>query len=323
MEKPLREQWGTADKGDLKRVYSTLPGAAIFGAICANCHGPRATAESNLASTIANLTGGTTRVANWSQGFFGPLDAPTSNLQHFEGSKIGENGAAKYMLFMALGGTEALIPPAALRQVAAALVASQTRPDPPEAFATANMLQVAKEVCGNTLQFGLESEAACASDPYDASSGLYADEKLRSSNPPAHTVVAKNGEYLLYRRLCAIGNPRPIREVEFVSNPEPGKVIGQVTGYFERSEFDSLDALWNGSEEDPWCVNLDSVKKPAGAISCPHGSGAAGGDVAKKWAERGALNAGFAVFSYLKRAFADPSEWRPSYDQCELRYPKR
>jgi hypothetical protein len=184
------------------------------------------------------------------------------------------------------------------------------------------MLQVAIEVCGNTLQFGLECEIAF-SDPYDPSTGLYADESLRSGNPPAHTVVAKNGEYLLYKRLCAIGNPRPVREVGFNPSPEPSKVIARVEGYFDRSEFDGAGNVLNGSNEDPWCVKNDSITKPAGFAVCPNGSGAAAGEIAKRWAERGALNAGFAVFSYLKKAFADPTEWRPGYDQCELRYPKR
>jgi mono/diheme cytochrome c family protein len=323
MEKPVRDLWSKVDdKGHPKRVYSTLPGAAIFGAICANCHGPRATAESNLASTIANLTGGTTRVANWSQGFFGPLDAPTSNLRQFEGSSIGENGAVKYMLFMALGGTEALIPPAALRQVTAALVASQPRPKPPESFATANMLQVAKEVCGNTLQVGLESETVL-SDFYDPASGLYAEANLKSANPPASTVVARNGEYLLYQRLCAIGNPRPVRELEFIPSSDPKRPSARVSGYFDRNQFDAAGYVRNGTDENPYCVNRDSLIVPANLALCPYGSGAQATNIAKKWAERGALNAGFAVFSYLKKAFADPTEWRPGYDQCELRYPKR
>jgi hypothetical protein len=300
--------------GDLKRVYSTLPGAAVFGAICSNCHGPRGTAESNLASSIAGLTGGKTRVANWAQGFFGPLDAPLSNLELFkteplanpEKSTLGEYGAAKYLMFMALGGTEALIPPAALRQVAAAPVASQPREGSVETFATANMLELAREICANTIQFSTPAGFPVAAN-YDAERGQYAKpESLKQM------VVTTNGEYLLYNQLCAIDNPRPVRAITFKT---PTETV--VEDFLSRSEFSNND--WNGTDADPWCVHANSPNKPSGKRVCP-----SGGDIDQipnAFARRGVLNVGYAVYSYLKSAFGKQTEWRPGFNQCELRFP--
>lgn len=302
---------------DLQRVYSTLPGAAVFEAICANCHGPRGTAESNLASTIANLTGGKTRVANYAQGFFGPLASPTQNLSLFStqplsddnGTTLGENGAVKYLLFMALGGTEAAIPDAALRQVAAAKVASQSRPGATESFASANMLEVAKEVCANTVQFTLGAEVPLIAD-MDPDTGLYLD--VSPGNPPTVAVTA-NGEFLLYRELCAMDNPRPVREIEYSS----AQARGRVTGLLDRATY---TGPVNGSAGDPWCVKTYSPYKPKGKAVCQSEGSY---DVAKPWAKRGALNVGYTVFSYLQSAFADPTQWRPRYDECEQRFPRR
>jgi len=302
---------------DLQRVYSTLPGAAVFEAICSNCHGPRGTAESNLASTIANLTGGKTRVANYAQGFFGPLASPTQNLSLFstqplsDGTSLGEYGAAKYLLFMALGGTEALIPDAALRQVAAAKVASQSRPGSSEGFATANMLEVAKEVCANTIQFTLALDAIL-DQPYDPDSGLYV---ITPQTYPTNTVaVVKNGEYLLYRELCAIDNPRPVREIEFT--PETVRVVSLL----DRASY--TGPVNGGGGGDPWCVATNSLIKPKGKAVCT-ADGRGGAEAAQPWVRRGALNVGYSVFSYLQSAFADPTQWRLRYDECEQRFPRR
>ncbi|HVY31348.1 MAG TPA: hypothetical protein VHB79_32570 [Polyangiaceae bacterium] len=309
------------DPGDPQRLFSTLPGAAVFSAICSNCHGQRGTAESNLASTIANLTGGTTRVANYAQGLFGPPTAPDHNLGYFaentlaDGTSLGEYGAAKYLLFMALGGTEAVIPSAALRQVAAAKVASQERPGSLAEFTSANMLEVAKEVCGNTIQYTTQLQAPFFEQPYATADGLLEDMWTPT---PAGIAVRKNGEFLLYRALCSIDNPRPIRAIQFNEEIDPEKpLVGEVVGYFDRA---SYSGNLSGPAEDPFCVDANTLFKPKGVPKCTSGAST---DPADHWVQRAALNVGFAVYSYLKAAFADPTQWRPNYDQCELRYRRK
>lgn len=304
------------DRGDPRRVYSTLPGAAVFEAICSNCHGSRGTAESNLASTIASLTGGRTRVANYSQGLFGPLNNPTANLHYFEdpqhhlddGSMLGPDGAMKYLMWMALGGTQAIIPPAALRQVAAAKVASQVRVRHPESFASANMLAVAKEVCANTVQRSTDGGLMIDCD-YDPTTGQCVDWLRDASKMVA---VVKNGEYALYSRLCAIDNPRPVRVLYYDLAGPP-----KVDSYRDRSVLEQV-SLPGG--EHPYCAHPESLARGSVPL-CPIG-GLSSDAVIEAWIERAARNVGFAVYSYLKRAFANPNEWRPRYDQCEQRYPR-
>jgi len=318
---------GNRPDGDPKRVYSTLPGAAVFGAICSNCHGPRANAESNLASTIANLTGGSTRVANWAQGFFGPPSSPDSNLSYFTTQKLddktslGEYGAAKYMLFMALGGTQALIPPAAMVQVAHAKVASRPRNGNAEVFAsTPNMLEIAKQLCATTIEYDIGLGSSFDQLAVDIQSGmpnqLSQPGQALSVNSGDFVTVTTNGEYLLYRQLCAIKNPRPVRVLNFDSKSTLPKTQGWVT----RAAYAAANLDLN-SETDPWCVHPDSPYVPPGAARCPPLPGDTS-QVADDYVNKGVLNVGFAVYAYAKAAFADPTQWRPNYDQCELRFPR-
>ncbi|MFZ5893507.1 MAG: hypothetical protein ACOY0T_20770 [Myxococcota bacterium] len=314
------EQWmGNLAPDKAKRVYSTLPGAAAFEAICSNCHGSRGDAQSNLAASIATLTGGQTRVANYAQGLFGPLSNPTANLAFFDrepladGTLLGPpDGAAKYMMWMALGGTQALIPAAALRQVAAAPVASQTRKNA-AGFASANMLQIAVEICANTIQYNTDLWEPVRGVKYNVSTGdpdvIPDAQKL--------LVATMNGEYPLYKRLCSIDNLRPVRVVDFSDSQI------EVSGYIERSVFRDAGLPWSGSDDAPYCFDPESFEDevPPGTVRCPQKPSTH--TVAAQWAQRGALNVGYAVYDYLKRAFQDPSEWRPRYNECELRYPAK
>lgn len=307
----------TEERG--RRIYKTLPGAATFEAICSNCHGSRGDAQSNLASSIATLTGGQTRVANYSQGLFGPPSNPTANLAYFErepladGTYLGADGAAKYLMWMALGGTQALIPPAALRQVAAAKVAAHTRQKLSDEFASANMLQIALEICGNTVQYNTSTEQAIGLE-YDLATG---DPAKWSNARSSLLAVIENGEYPLYKRLCAIDNPRPVRMIYFSEHH------ATVSGHLDRSVFTSSGAAWSGTDDAPYCYDPESFEEevPVGFARCPQRPTT--GEAAMKWARRGALNVGYGVYDYLKRAFQDPSEWRPRYDQCEVRYPAK
>lgn len=299
-----------------ERPYMTLPGAATFEAICSNCHGSRGDAQSNLASSIATLTGGQTRVANYSQGLFGPLSDPTANLAYFDreqladGTTLGpEDGAAKYMMWMALGGTRALIPSAALRQVAAAKVASADRPSTPEEFASPNMLQIAQEICANTIQFSTILGSPLNANKYNPVTGDF-----DNIADVTQTAVATNGEYWLYKKLCAIDNPRPVRALYY-----QGGVY--VSGYLSRSAFTDARQPWSGNDEAPYCLDSSSVDPPEGVMPCIGNLGDT--SVAEAWVRRGALNVGYAVYDYLKHAFKDPSKWRPRYDQCELVYPAK
>jgi hypothetical protein len=105
----------------VSHVHFQSRGEAVFRAICQNCHGPQIDSKSALAATIQELTGGTTRVANFIAGLFGPPSAPGA-YAHDEfliGDGVSpDDWQARYVLFMGLGGTGANIPISVLSLVA-------------------------------------------------------------------------------------------------------------------------------------------------------------------------------------------------------------
>ena len=150
------------------RVYSISPGAEVFTQICANCHGPEADSKGRLAATIADMTGGRTRVANLRDGFFGPPDNPGANRDRVFGKVASadvaaEVWAARYLMFMGLGGTTAAIPQLALQTIRNGAILGVKRPQSSTLdVSTANMLSVPYGLCkatvpGDPFDFSLES----------------------------------------------------------------------------------------------------------------------------------------------------------------------
>jgi hypothetical protein len=118
-----RRPWMLTPDGQPRRplgeVFFETPGAGIFRAVCSNCHGARADGNSGNAKALLQLSGGMIRVANLMQGIFGPQNDPTqppgTNLPLFDmpgpnGLSIGPYGAAKYLVWMASGGTSVKFP---------------------------------------------------------------------------------------------------------------------------------------------------------------------------------------------------------------------
>src|SRR5262249_26932432 len=138
------------------RVHYQSRGEAVFRAICQNCHGRQADSRSPLATTILELTGGQTRVANFVDGLFGPPRAPGS---YARGEFTIDQGATpqdwqvRYMLFMTLGGTEAVIPAQVVSLIAKSPfygMGVQAGRDT-GAAASANMLTSAGQTCEQLL----------------------------------------------------------------------------------------------------------------------------------------------------------------------------
>ncbi|HEX7479269.1 MAG TPA: hypothetical protein VF331_15795, partial [Polyangiales bacterium] len=206
-------------------VYEISPGAEVFTTICANCHGPLADSKGRVAATIADMTGGETRVANLRDGIFGPVDdalfAPGHNRALEFGaaansSVTADDWAARYAVWMGLGGTQRIIPPAILAVVGNSLVLGHKR----EGFAApasgANMLTVAQTLCNSILPGD--------SWDFDVSSG-----QIGASSSPSHhippAVIPENGDFEMWQKLCGLDNPLPVR---VVSMP-PGLKIDQIT----------------------------------------------------------------------------------------------
>lgn len=318
-------------------VYTTLPGAAVYGMICINCHGTKADSRGRQADLVAQLTGGDARVANFVRGLFGPPDDPGANMERVYGEGPAEGGgfedwASRYLAWMALGGTERRIPKEVLDQVARTKVLGEQR----TAFApsiSANMLTVAEALCarvaakGNTLKIVPQTGRVKWSD--------------------GTPLIVKNGDADLWVELCArdniavrvVGVPKDATGVPAVN----GSVMYAPQAYPASAPVvDHRGRVVAGVHDDnffPWCIERspDEAELEA-AIAyaeahplrdagdnegpmplCPEELGSATPLTQEQrdaLATRGAINAGLAVFLFL-REFSGGAWKKPSFDRCE------
>jgi mono/diheme cytochrome c family protein len=343
-------------------VYVESPGAAVFTSICYNCHGQNADSKGLLAEEISTLTGGDARVANFRDGLFGPATAPGQNRGRvFDpsagkvgGGVTGDDLAARYLAWMALGGTSKFLPRDVLTQVTQAPVLGVLRQHiSPQG--TPDMLRLGLQLCSQLA----------ASEEYVQSihlSDLFAGKPISWSNYTA--LVDRNYDAEMWLRLCSLGN-RPLVRVPFVSD---GSWIGNkgiddvyVSGYnlyWGESEKDAsgkvesyyganpaMDASGNittglGDNTFPICIakptsaaELDAATQwlgahkvrgnaipfcPPGLVTDAHKLQAANNVFpdGRKWAARGAVNAALAVFLYLDDIERHPEKRKPLYNQC-------
>ncbi len=239
-----RPTWMDAiDAPDDAPVYSVSPGAQVFDMICKRCHGPLANGDSALATTISDLTGGRTRVANLRDGVFGPAGMPGSAwLQAFSDEAIiaydldnrdeGDNAppwtpqmdvdarerTARYVAWMGLGGTNAQIPATVLTRLRSMSVLGELpqgralfKPSPADA---ANMLTVAKLAC-QVLMPALTVS-------FDPERGRVVRESSSPSNNTLQSrgIITRNGVADLWDDLCHFHNAAPVVRVDV----DPAKV---------------------------------------------------------------------------------------------------
>ncbi len=319
-------------------VYEQSPGEAVFKMICINCHGPKADANGRLARNLAIMSGGLAEVADFRDGLFGPVGSSpeTSNIHRVFGSAAlpaswasvpDDDRAARYMAWMALGGTKVKIPAAILEIVAVTQVLDQHR----GLFGSpvsGNMLSTAKGLC--TVLLGAQEYENALFDP---------------TNPTAYskTLIHSNGDAELWLHLCSLNNPSPVHVIGvstqgpsvtamvdipfgpgglFVSNIgansllhaasyPPSAPVGNDRGGTDPGL--QPDNLW------PWCAYATSGSLPANLPACPPAIVTAANSVtpdeADAWAVRGAINAGLGVFTYVESLETrDPP---PDYNQCE------
>ena len=202
-------------------VYLEAPGAAVFNNICINCHGPQADAKGLLADEISIMTGGDARVANFRIGLFGPpapTGTPGANRLRVFGPSIATLGTdggiapdsppdlqaladdfgARYLAWMALGGTKKRLPPTLLQIVSVTPVLGQIRVGT-TSRASANMLQLAQELCSNVLLSTINTGATS-----------FTSRALNWTQATA--LIAKNGDAEMWLRLCSLDN-RPVVRV--------------------------------------------------------------------------------------------------------------
>lgn len=325
-------------------VFSELPGQAIFDMICVNCHGRPADSRGRQAETVQALSGGETRVANLRDGLFGPPNGAGTNLQNVfsvaaNGETTARDWAARYMSWMALGGTQRKIPAVVLGQVARTEVSGREREMPLLSDFDANMLSSARQACRLVIPM-IPDQA-----PVGAGRSQFA------IRPSQTALIEENGDAELWQRVCSYGNVPIVRVISFFADTSnvifspthyrgdaypAGAPVGDHLGYTKTG----LDPKTNFF---PWCIDAETFPSRAqayiddnaqffkgGVPVCPSGfrtvENQLAAEDAEVWATRGAINAGFAVFVFLEamtkgQLMVDGTTkpFKPvRYDECQL-----
>jgi mono/diheme cytochrome c family protein len=338
-------------------VYTELPGSAVFRMVCTNCHGPAADAHGRMADNLMTMTGGSVRVANLRDGLFGPVGSGSNRQEVFGGaaSALGiaaDDLAARYLAWMALGGTLARIPPAILNIVGNTQVLGVPRKT--NAFqsisaSSANMLATAQELCRHVLPWQLGYDKV----PFDVATGSFSYEHS--------ALIPTNGDAELWQSLCSINNEPPIRgltAVDWNATPvafvlDPYQNLYRPSGYPADTpvgdHHGKVAPLLGPDNVLPWCIVTPSDAGQAAIAQkyavdnaidgtplplCPDSllsgnhqmlqdppSLDNGHDDLGNWATRGAINAGMAVFLYLDQIVVKGLKPVPAYDRCEAANP--
>jgi mono/diheme cytochrome c family protein len=331
-------------------VYMQRPGEAVFNMICINCHGTNFDSLGRQAENLMLMTGGNARVANFRFGLFGPSTMPGANRPRVFGATDAGVGVtpddmgARYMAWMALGGTSQTIPPAILGVVANTDVLGARR-EWSSGVSSANMLDTAKTLCGNVL-------------------GVRRDFEFNINVNPSPTgdlgFITTNGDADLWPILCSQGNPPPLRavNVKIIDGVVKAWEVRAVHDLYPTDNYkdapvvDHLGRLKTGIDKDnfvPWCIRQpisadrrkltdESIQMrplPGGGLApyCPtsvvpatdgappaedgHWS-VVDDDTNTLWATRGAISVGQAIFLFLDDAISGRTQPLPRYDRCDL-----
>jgi mono/diheme cytochrome c family protein len=347
-----RPEWLAKAEPDAP-LYMQSPGAAVFGMVCSNCHGKQADSRGRQADSLLMMTGGATRVANFRAGLFGPIAQPGANLLAEFGRARTANAtqydwAARYLTWMALGGTAQVIPQPILDVVGANPVLGV--PVGRGGVVGANMLSVARSVCAAELP---EKETFGAIHESFYNYGVFEAQEAKHM-PTPRNVSDENGDADLWQALCSQDNPFPVR-VYYLDPPQDGvKDRLRLLDVYRREGYPptapAMDqalkqvAGATAANLQPWCVRrpdpgdartaakFESYVVQSGMALCPDelfamGSNEQGELVEthrftaqekRNWTLRGAVNAGLAVFTYLRDLTAGVVKPQIEYDRCEL-----
>lgn len=243
---------GSAQFDPESYVHEMSRGQAVFEAICMNCHGTNFDSRSPLATTIAELSGGNTLVADFRSGLLGPPEAPGSNASGVFTFSDGNNGAtpddwlARYVLFMGMGGTLAEIPKAVVQLVSATPFYG-VLPRLVPSISDANMLEPAALRCSDVLSDAPGGDGARMEVHFNALL-----KRLVVVNSPHDNVFAHGtGQLQLWESLCNHGQRPIIRVLQpgLVGLEQVGELVAEsspTTGTLSTSLYRS----WDGSGND-------------------------------------------------------------------------
>ena len=272
------------------------------------------------------------------------VDAPDASASWTQ--VTDDDRAARYMAWMGLGGTSVNIPVAVLQIVAITKVLDQQRTIS-AATLSANMLSQAKSLC-----LGLLGPGDGATNPVFLAATLnpglhgYLDAKLNGLN---ESLIPSNGDAELWLHLCSVANPPPVHVLHLGDKGELALAkVSALSAYSDMApsavyppdtpvgnESGGVDPSLDADNDWPWCVDDTTATggQPAWIVQnalpvCPAAVNAAneacrqeqpgcfGQAAANQWAVRGAINAGFAVYTYVSSI--ENSGPSPDYNQCSL-----
>jgi hypothetical protein len=246
---------------------------------------------------------------------------------------------------MALGGTEVQIPVSILTIVGDTRVLGVKRTLPQSAI-SGNMLSAAKAICAQILQ----GAGASGVTRWDWVKGWFNVVTTGGTHTLDNLglLLPDNGDAELWMHLCSLNNPPPVRVVRpnwDPTMPFTGLSQGVVVALIDPSAYGSALAVGNerpfapnalaplgASNLSPWCVSDDNVAGAAAYIAqaglphCPPalvsncGASCWGAADIDRWATRGAINAGLAVYTYVDSVVKTLSKGGsppPTYDGCE------
>ena len=342
-------------------VYTLSPGGVVFTEICINCHGPNFDSRGRMADALALFTGGRTRVANLHDGMFGPIDPaskdPTRQPGYFRNlvfgadalktipalanvapSAVGDDLAAHYMAWMALGGTQSVLDTNVLNAVGSSYVFGQARKlGFSIAAGDANMLSIARALCGETIWSDVEGNLR-SDATFNRASSDGSNNNLGWYDWSEHTPIETNGDLETWLKLCAFENPPPLRVVT-ASNLAQNPTLYQSGTYPATADVGKGAAVVKGLDASnplPWCYKPASSQAETDYLAaarakgpvpiCPADWASNTANVLspselKVWILRGAINAGFAVFVYLDQRAKDAQAGKsapPQFNECQL-----
>jgi mono/diheme cytochrome c family protein len=341
-------------------VYMQSPGGAVFTNICINCHGPQADAKGLLADEISIMTGGDARVANFRTGLFGLPASPGSNRQEVfsppavvAGTGTPDDYGARYMAWMALGGTDKQIPKNLLSIVATTPVLGQRRGRAPQG--SPNMLDLAQQLCEDVLPASPNVSRATLDNLIFRYGTLDLSRDVTD-------LIGKNGDAENWLRLCSLNNRQVVRALApWVTSwslvSDPGKLAVTAINLYWGDNYpatapvldyrgrvttglaaDNLYPMCVLRPSDPTEASLADAFLAANPINgsmipyCPTQilkdqlqtsmvqSGGLSSSIvytdAVDWAVRGAINAGLGVFLYVDGISKGTIIPKPAYNQC-------
>jgi mono/diheme cytochrome c family protein len=341
-------------------VYVESYGSAVFNTVCFNCHGVNADSKGLLADEITLLTGGDARVADFRDGLFGPVAQPGTNRDRVFGDTATTLGitaddlSARYMAWMALGGTSKHLPENVLDEVSDSPVLGILRQHIAMS-GTPDMLRLALSLCEQIVTSDPSSTEITLSDL--AANGRYSWGNFSG-------LIDTNGDADMWLHLCNLGN-RPVVRVPLVSNGVWTATTSVATDltisgynlywgagpagedyYGANPVMDHLGNIKTGLTADnfvPLCVakptSATQLQNATTALAakkingntipfCPDGLVQASHQLTvddsgdhvdgRKWAARGAINAALAVFLYLDGIERNPSTRTIPFNRCNL-----